>query len=84
MDETRVGQQGMHSITTGDVRHHRNMATTANNCSMCGAEDSWRHSLLESSVTWPGFVQEDVSVACSIAHEENTRVHVNDTYRHDS
>lgn len=34
------------SIPTRDVRHHRNMAQNSN-CSICGRQDSWRHSLLE-------------------------------------
>ena len=38
-----------HSIPTEDVRAKRNMATTSL-CSLCGAEDSWRHSLLECSM----------------------------------
>jgi hypothetical protein len=29
------------SLPTADVRHHRRMK-----CSLCGAEDSWKHSLL--------------------------------------
>ena len=37
------------SIPTGDVRHHRNMATH-NNCSICGCADSWRHSLLDCNM----------------------------------
>jgi hypothetical protein len=35
-----------HSLPTDDVRHHRNMATSAA-CSVCGQEDSWRHSLID-------------------------------------
>jgi hypothetical protein len=38
------------SIPTGDVRHHRNMAPDCS-CSLCGAEDSWRHSLLECTMS---------------------------------
>jgi ribonuclease HI len=35
-----------HSIPTEDIRHHRQMAPTPA-CSICGLEDSWRHSLIE-------------------------------------
>ena len=38
-----------HSIPTGDVRHHRNMAANAR-CVLCGAADSWRHALLECNL----------------------------------
>ena len=37
------------SIPIGDVRHHRNMAQNSN-CSICGGQDSWRHSLLECNM----------------------------------
>lgn len=42
----RLAQQ---SLPTGDVRCHRHMAAT-NACSICGAEDSWRHSLISCTV----------------------------------
>lgn len=38
-----------HSLPTEDVRQNRNMSPT-NSCGLCGAEDSWRHSLLECSM----------------------------------
>ena len=38
-----------HSIPTEDVRLHRKMATT-DRCQICGAQDSWRHSLLECTM----------------------------------
>ena len=38
------------SLPTGDVRHHRHMADTSV-CSICGAEDSWRHSLLNCTMS---------------------------------
>ena len=38
------------SIPTGDVRFHRKMANDSN-CSLCGAVDSWRHSLLECTMS---------------------------------
>jgi hypothetical protein len=34
------------SLPTGDVRHWRQMASS-NGCSICGQEDSWRHTLIE-------------------------------------
>lgn len=37
------------SLPTEDVRAHRNMSTTST-CGLCGAKDSWRHSLLECSM----------------------------------
>ena len=43
-----------HSLPTGDVLQHRNMATT-DVCAVCGAPDSWRHALLDCAVsrcTW--------------------------------
>ena len=39
-----------HSLPTKDVRHHRNMSTT-NSCGMCGSHDSWRHSLLDCTMS---------------------------------
>ena len=38
-----------HSLPTGDVLHHRNMAST-HVCALCGVEDSWRHSLLDCTM----------------------------------
>jgi hypothetical protein len=37
------------SLPTGDVRHHRQMAETKA-CSICGEQDSWRHSLLNCTI----------------------------------
>lgn len=39
-----------HSLPTEDVKMNRNMSTTTT-CGLCGADDSWRHSLLECSVS---------------------------------
>lgn len=39
-----------HSLPTHDVLEHRNMATTAAS-PLCGARDSWRHSLLDCSAS---------------------------------
>ena len=38
-----------HSISTADVRHRRHMAQTSA-CSICGGQDSWKHSLLECNM----------------------------------
>jgi hypothetical protein len=37
------------SIPIGDVRCRRNMAESSS-CSLCGVEDSWRHSLVDCTV----------------------------------
>jgi hypothetical protein len=42
----RLAQQ---SIPTTDVLEHRNMSRTSR-CSLCGSEDSWRHSLIECNM----------------------------------
>ncbi|XP_024310402.1 uncharacterized protein LOC112268687 [Brachypodium distachyon] len=38
------------SLPTGDVRHHRGMAMSSC-CGICGERDSWRHSLIECTVS---------------------------------
>jgi hypothetical protein len=38
------------SLPTADVLHHRNIAP-ASLCAICGAENSWRHSLLDFTMT---------------------------------
>jgi hypothetical protein len=38
-----------HSLSSGDVLHHRNMATRST-CSICGLPDSWKHSLIECNM----------------------------------
>ena len=43
----RLAQQ---SIPSADLLHHRQMATTSR-CRICGNEDSWRHSLLECTMS---------------------------------
>ncbi|XP_073362870.1 uncharacterized protein [Aegilops tauschii subsp. strangulata] len=42
----RLAQQ---SIPTTGLLHHRNMSTSTR-CGLCGAEDSWKHSLLHCTV----------------------------------
>ena len=39
-----------HSIPTNDVRAHRHMSGSSA-CGICGAQDSWRHSLIECSMS---------------------------------
>lgn len=38
------------SLPTNDVRAHQHMATSST-CGLCGVEDSWRHSLLECTMS---------------------------------
>jgi hypothetical protein len=38
------------SLPSGDILHHRNMAPS-NVCSICGAKDSWKHSLIECNMS---------------------------------
>jgi hypothetical protein len=42
----RLAQQ---SLPTGNVRCHRHMSPTSS-CSVCGEEDSWRHSLINCAM----------------------------------
>lgn len=39
-----------HSIPTAELLHHRHMATSPS-CLLCGGEDSWRHALLECTMS---------------------------------
>jgi hypothetical protein len=58
------------SLPTGDVRHHRNMAAMSS-CSICGAEDSWRHSLMDfpmSKCVW-ALVNEEITQHMSMTKE---------------
>jgi hypothetical protein len=40
-----------HSLPSANVLHRRNMADH-NSCALCGAQDSWRHALLECNMAW--------------------------------
>ncbi|XP_047073988.1 uncharacterized protein LOC124683532 isoform X2 [Lolium rigidum] len=42
------------SLPTADLLHHRNMATTPTSI-LCGAFDSWKHSLLECAMISPRY-----------------------------
>lgn len=49
-----IWRLAQHSVPSGEVLHHRNMATTAA-CALCGAHDTWQHALLScpmSRCTW--------------------------------
>uniref|UniRef100_A0A8R7R9J1 Reverse transcriptase zinc-binding domain-containing protein n=1 Tax=Triticum urartu TaxID=4572 RepID=A0A8R7R9J1_TRIUA len=39
-----------HSVPTADVLHHRNMSQSPL-CALCGAPDSWRHALLDCTMS---------------------------------
>ena len=39
-----------HSLPTNDVRAHRHMADSST-CGFCGAEDSWKHSLIDCTMS---------------------------------
>ena len=63
-----------HSLSSGDVLHHRNMATH-NLCGICGEPDSWKHALLECNLArcvWALEREEIVENICSI-QEMNAR-----------
>ena len=51
----RMAQQ---SIPTADLLHHRNMSTSTR-CGLCGAKDSWHHSLLHCTVARCVWVLQD-------------------------
>jgi hypothetical protein len=51
------------SLPTGDVRHHQNMAMSSL-CFICGAEGSWRHSLIECTI---------LCCVWALANEETTQ-----------
>ena len=68
----RLAQQ---SISTADVMHHRNMSTTTC-CGLCGAEDSWQHSLLHCTVArcvWALHDQDLVDALNSITEPDAKR-----------
>jgi hypothetical protein len=63
-----------HSLPTGDVRHRRNMAPTQA-CTICGGEDSWRHSLLDCNMAKCVWALADTNIAehVSFPTEATTR-----------
>ena len=60
------------SLPTEDVRVHRNM-TTSSSCGLCGQPDSWRHSLLECTVSRCTWALVDEELACTMAGTTETR-----------
>jgi hypothetical protein len=50
-----------HSIPTGDLHHHRNMATDVR-YGLCGAADSWRYALLECNLAKCAWALENESI----------------------
>jgi ribonuclease HI len=75
------------SIPTADVLAHRNMATSST-CSLCGAEDSWRHSLIECNMANSVWVlSKSLMVEHMIACDERSAklwlFHLKETLPHD-
>ena len=57
-----------HSLPTTDLLHHRNISTTRA-CAICGAEDSWRHSLIDymmARCVWSLSNEEMVEHMCQV------------------
>ena len=62
------------SLPTKDVRAHRNMSTSCT-CGFCGAPDSWRHSLLDCTVsrcTW-ALADEELGINLAATTEERAK-----------
>lgn len=62
-----------HSLASADVFHHRNMADHGR-CALCGASDSWRHSLLECNrarCVWALEREEIVEHLCELQEEDS-------------
>jgi ribonuclease HI len=47
--KTFLWRLARHSLPTGDLLHHRHIAQSSS-CGICGAEDSWRHSLIDCTM----------------------------------
>ena len=63
-----------HSIPTGNILHRRNMAPK-DVCQICGARDSWKHSLLECNMAkcvWALEKEETMEYVCNL-HEQNAK-----------
>ena len=63
-----------HSIPTADVRHRRHMAQMSA-CSICGGQDSWKHSLLECNMArcvW-ALQSDEIVEFISQARDDNAR-----------
>ena len=62
----------MLSLPSKDVLHHRNMAENIA-CQICGAEDSWKHSLLECNMArcvWALEKEEITEHLCQIEEQD--------------
>jgi hypothetical protein len=49
------------SLPTNDVRHHRNMADN-DRCQLCGGQDSWRHALIDCTMSRCVWALEDEEI----------------------
>lgn len=61
-----------HSLPSADVLFHRNMAT-CDACSLCGVQDSWRHSLVDCNMTrcvWALVPEEVTEQLCEFQEPE--------------
>ncbi|TVU33601.1 hypothetical protein EJB05_25426, partial [Eragrostis curvula] len=62
------------SLPSKDVLHHRNMADNSS-CSICGATDSWKHSLLECNMSksvW-ALEKDEITELLSETHEHDAK-----------
>jgi hypothetical protein len=60
-----------HSLPTGDILHHRNMATH-DCCAMCGAQDSWKHFLIDCNLAKCVWALEVESVVDQVSSIQET------------
>lgn len=65
----RLAQQ---KIPSTDLLHHWNMATSKG-CVLCGNEDSWRHSLMECTMSWCVWALEDEELVTAISETTGAR-----------
>jgi len=62
------------TLPSGDLLHHRKMAPS-NICAICGAEDSWKHALLDCNMArcvW-ALEKEDIAEFIGALQEHNAR-----------
>jgi len=62
------------TLPLGDLLHHRKMAPS-NICAICGAEDSWKHALLDCNMArcvW-ALEKEDIAEFIGALQEHNAR-----------
>jgi hypothetical protein len=60
-----------HSLPSADIRHHRNMSPSSA-CSICGAEGSWRHSLLNYAMARSVWALADEGITEYVCMNEDT------------